>query len=98
MNNRHAQSPLVFFWFGALAGGSLLYFLGTKKGREFAHKALDVAEHLDEHIADAASELSKEYKDIHISESTVSDVLSKIKSVLPHEKDVSKRRSVPAKK
>ncbi len=59
--NKH---EITNFWSGfALGAGALTlisFLLGTKKGREFLKKALDVSENLDEHLKELLEEKGEE--------------------------------------
>ncbi|MFS8159135.1 MAG: YtxH domain-containing protein [Candidatus Roizmanbacteria bacterium] len=92
MNTHHQSSSHTFFWFGALLGGAAMYFVATKKGRSLLKDALDVAENLDEYIAEAVTHVSKEIQDVSDGSTTMGEVMSKIQSVIPQKKTPSKSK------
>lgn len=95
-NNTQDQNS---FWnglmLGSIVGSSVLYFFGTKKGREKLRNILDAVDDLDDVILeelDLGKEASmKKNKDEHEEvTSNIHAVLDKIQSSLPTRKEIQK--------
>lgn len=81
------QHRITNFWFGFSMGITLSvlasFFLGTKKGRVYLKKIIDIAENIDDYIADFSDKLDNDVLPEESSEasSTLHNVIEKIKSI-----------------
>ncbi len=77
------------FTLGTLAGGTMLYLFGTKKGRAVLSNLMDIAEQFEEGNLDFQGLLTQdEVKNkgvTKISSGGIQDVLEKIQEVIPGE-------------
>jgi len=87
--NNHKTSNFWFgFSLGILGTGALVYFFGTKKGRETLQKLLSLTENFEETINMLSEELTgnaifDEKKDSKKTFSSLGSLLSKIKVMSP---------------
>ena len=88
--NNHKTSNFWFgFSLGILGTGALVYFFGTKKGRETMQKLLDLTENFEETINMLSEELTgttifhEDKKDSKKTFSSLGSLLSKIKVMSP---------------
>lgn len=99
-NLHHSSSSNIWFSFvvGAVLGSSGLYLFGTKKGRQFLKKMLDVLEDLELNAEDVLMEVEGIIGEIDSSPKETSEepannlnsVMHKIQHVLPIRKNVKK--------
>ncbi len=81
------QHRITNFWFGFSMGITLSvvasFFLGTKKGRVYLKKFIDIAENIDDYIADFSKELESNVLPEESSEvsNTLHNVIEKVKSL-----------------
>lgn len=93
--NSQAQSS---FWFGLMMGGvvgsAALYAFGTKDGRSKLRKLIDIFENMDKNMLDDIESMikdsSSELRNIAVSSSNISQVLDKIQSNSPLQKEIKK--------
>ena|SRR3989344_2689319 len=63
-NQSHNLNTLwLGFAFGAVAAGSIAFLLGTKKGREFLKKLLEISEDLQENAMVIAEQIEEAFSD-----------------------------------
>ncbi|OGK16505.1 hypothetical protein A2690_04105 [Candidatus Roizmanbacteria bacterium RIFCSPHIGHO2_01_FULL_39_12b] len=81
------------FWTGFTVGATVLFFLGTKKGRSALKQIMDFAEHLENNIDDiveSAVETKTNKNKLITGATNITDLISKIQSALPEKRDISK--------
>lgn len=84
-NNEKAQTFWLGFSFGIASAGTLIYFLGTKKGRKSLQNIIDFSENLEENLVKIlknkkVSGETKDYKTIPAIEK-IGSIMSEIKRI-----------------
>ena len=92
MANAKQVPQMSNFWTGFSVGATVLFFLGTKKGRTTLRGLMEYVEDLEGNLNDimkSTSEQSVESKLKSFSGATsITDLISKIQSTLPDQKRV----------
>ncbi len=88
--NNHTSTNFWFgFTLGISAAAGALYLLGTKKGRETAHKILEYSENLPEHLPKLIEELNLKHgssaqNKVKEGLHTLDNIITKIKETSQH--------------
>ncbi len=81
------------FWTGFTIGATVLFFLGTKKGRKTLQELMDFAQNLESNIDDlveSSKDLPTGKNKIVEGATNITDLISRIQSVLPEGREVRK--------
>ena len=81
------------FWTGFTIGAAVLFFLGTKKGRKSLKDLMDYTENLEgniDELINSTIDSSHDKKKVVEGATNITDLISRIQSVLPESKQVRK--------
>lgn len=90
-NKAHHAPQMSNFWTGFTVGATVLFFLGTKKGRSTLKGMMDYAENLEDNLEEMMKMTTDDTQSKMKSftgATNISDLISKIQSVLPDQKQV----------
>lgn len=93
MTTKSPQPSVSNFWTGFTVGATVLFFLGTKKGRITLKKLMDFAENLEtniDDIVDSASDSGSSKDKLMQGATNIGELITKIQSALPEKKDVKR--------
>lgn len=92
MANTKQAAPVSNFWTGFSVGATVLFFLGTKKGRTTLRGLMEYVEDLEDNLTDLMKSTSNDGIENKLKSFTgatsISDLITKIQSTIPDQKKV----------